>query len=326
MLYSKALIAGVAVWVCAFGMTAMPASASYPGANGRIAVVRPSSGFDEFAPGDIWTVRPDGTGAVQLTHTSDNSDPAWSPDGKLIAFASARASAGHDFDIWIMRADGSHKIRITHGSSDQQDPTWSPDGRWIAYSDDRGTSEDLPLAALFKIRARPQHGPPIRLTRPVAEGFDGMTDVDPDWSPQGGTIMFTRDYPCVPCDFGYGQVMRVPDTGAGGARRVPGDLSDDWMSTWAPNGTDYAWASSRDSTGEFRTGPWDIYIHDSAGTHRLILLPDNNAVHPAWSPDGRRIAYATMFGEAGVWTIRPDGTGNRRVIVNAGQPDWQPLP
>ena len=321
MVHLKALVAGVTLWLCMFGVSVAPAAAAYPGANGRIAVIRPGGGGG-FVIGDIWTVRPDGTGARRITHTGDNSDPVWSPDGTRIAFASYHAGAGND--IWIMRADGSRKIRITYGASAQQDPTWSPDGRWIAYSDDRGSTEDLPLAALFKIRARAQHGPPIRLTRPVAEGFDGMTDTDPDWSPQGGTIMFTRNFPCVPCDFGYSGVYRVPDTGAGGARELPTNLSDDWSSTWAPNGADYAWTTGRDRESQFG-GPWDIYVHDAAGTRQLILFPDNNAVNPAWSPNGGRIAYETTF-QGAVWTIRPDGTGNRRVIGDASQPDWQPLP
>lgn len=66
--------------------------------------------------------------------------PAWSPNGKLVAFA---RKVGHGAGIYVMTARGTHKRRLTTAPKTFSDawPTWSPDGRWIAYS--RGGDEHL---------------------------------------------------------------------------------------------------------------------------------------------------------------------------------------
>jgi Tol biopolymer transport system component len=297
------VLAGQFVW-------AGTADAAYPGRDGRIAFVR---------SGDVWTVRSDGAAPRRLTHTHDNYDPAWSPDGGLIAFASSRAGAGDD--LWVMRADGSDKRRITFGPSDQSSPTWSPDGRWIAYSDDRGTTDDLPLAALFKIRATARHGRPIRLTRPAPEWPTGLIDTEAAWSPLGGTILFTREFPCVPCDEGNSELWQVTAAG-GGEAPVLG--IDTWAGAWAPRGRAYAWTSDYDADAPFGT-PIDIYVHDADGTTRRLAPLPPDAEQPAWAPSGARIAYVKGSTWSSIWTIRRDGGGTRFVIGNATEPDWQPL-
>jgi Tol biopolymer transport system component len=115
-----------------------------------------------------------------------------------------------------------------------------------------------------------------------------MADTDPDWSPQGGTIMFTRTSALRLRLRAY----RVPDTGAGGAELLT-NLSDDWSSTWArtePTTPGRPAETKRASSG----GPWDIYVHYAVHT-AADPFPDNNAVNPAWSPNGARIAYETTF-------------------------------
>ena len=71
----------------------------------------------------------------------DDEQPAWSPDGKQLAFSSNRSQpdpdATRDSNIWVVAADnadkGAHLIQITTNPSTDTQPTWSPDGRWIAY-------------------------------------------------------------------------------------------------------------------------------------------------------------------------------------------------
>jgi dipeptidyl aminopeptidase/acylaminoacyl peptidase len=71
----------------------------------------------------------------------DDSEPAWSPDGKSLAFTSNRSlpdpDATHDTNIWAVAADntdkGGHLIQITTNPGADYSPAWSPDGKWIAY-------------------------------------------------------------------------------------------------------------------------------------------------------------------------------------------------
>jgi hypothetical protein len=73
-----------------------------------------------------------GADAHELTFEGDNQDPAWSPDGRQIAFLSNREGG---FDLWVMNADGSDQHQVTRtGAKRANSPVWSPDGRWIAFN------------------------------------------------------------------------------------------------------------------------------------------------------------------------------------------------
>src|ERR1700726_3002204 len=70
----------------------------------------------------------------------DDADPAWSPDGKQLAFTSNRSSdpdRNYNTDIWTVSADnadkGAHLSQITTNPGGDNAPVWSPDGKWIAY-------------------------------------------------------------------------------------------------------------------------------------------------------------------------------------------------
>ena len=91
--------------------------------------------------------------------------PAWSPDGKLVAFA-ARRGTGH-FEIYTIGVDGTGLRRVTYSTEDAFEPAWSPDGSTIAFS--RGGS--------------------IVTIDPNGEQQQVLTDADdndssPDWNPR----------------------------------------------------------------------------------------------------------------------------------------------
>ena len=88
----------------------------------------------------IWTIKPDGSGFKQLTFGhGDDREPSFSPDGKTIAFASDRAFKG-SYDIWTVDvATGALKQR-TSAADDEYEPAWSPDGTEIAFASGTGTT------------------------------------------------------------------------------------------------------------------------------------------------------------------------------------------
>ena len=75
---------------------------------------------------------PDGKALEQLTgEGSREDDPAWSPNGEQIAYAT---DVEGTFFIYVMNADGSEQRRLSSGTEVEHDPAWSPDGRFIAFA------------------------------------------------------------------------------------------------------------------------------------------------------------------------------------------------
>lgn len=94
-------------------------------------------GFWDGRYKQIFTLNIAGGTPQQLSHGDyDHIDPAWSPDGRTLAFAANR-SAEADFtnvtDVWILSSSGGEPRRLTKSVGPCATPSWSPDGRWIAY-------------------------------------------------------------------------------------------------------------------------------------------------------------------------------------------------
>jgi TolB protein len=167
--------AGVALVVLA----QEPARATFPGKNGKIAVVR---GIAD-GTAQIFTVSPSGANLRQLTFDKTlKESPAWSPDGRRIAFV---RWGPRGRDIYTMNADGSGEVAITSDKRDDYDPAWSPDSKRLVFSRDVG-KQPYSNRDLFTVRRDGTH--PVRLTR-TDEIEDG-----PAWSPDGIKMLF-RDVP-----------------------------------------------------------------------------------------------------------------------------------
>lgn len=108
----------------------------------RIAFVRsPLGGGDR----EIYSIQPDGSGLTDLSNdpSTDDVEPAWSPDGSQIVFSGPLHQSGSvGGDLWLMNADGSNRRALNHetnGYSDGAYPAFSPDGSTIAFTANNGS-------------------------------------------------------------------------------------------------------------------------------------------------------------------------------------------
>ena len=156
--------------------------------------------FDSLRTGsdgiDVYLMDADGTDVVQLTGVGNPSgarddydmDPAFSPDGTKIAFASDRGDPDDDegdtFDIWVMNANGSSPVRLTTGYHLDSKPMWTPDGSKIVFerlwSDADGND--------FDIMIMDANGANLTNLTSASAG----SDTTPAVSPDGTKIAFVR--------------------------------------------------------------------------------------------------------------------------------------
>lgn len=116
--------------------------------------------------------------------------PAWSPDGRRIAFAAAHG--GGEYDIHIVRRDGRHLRRLTRTASHVEDtqPAFTPDGAHIVFASNRLSFFNFEL-----YRMRASDGRRVKRLTHYGTGADGAPgdDIHPEVSPDGGRIAFVSD-------------------------------------------------------------------------------------------------------------------------------------
>ena len=124
----------------------------------------------------LWVVDLDNHQKTQILQVDGTycHQPAWSPDGKWIAFATDRDG---NVELYKVRWDGSELTRLTDSPKFDCRPRWSRDGRWILFTSNRSGNHDL-----FVMPA--DGGPPLQLT-----DHPSMDD-HADWSPDGQSISF----------------------------------------------------------------------------------------------------------------------------------------
>ena len=258
-----------------------------PYRNGLIAFARLGNGSA------LYVIRPDGTGERKIftpRHDDIPLSPAWSPDGKWIAFVPGAPRKG----VWMMRADGSRLHRITIGKGIPQDPTWSPNGKRIAFADRQSPRSDL-----HDIYVVGTTGSGLR--RVASSRFE---DSAPVWAPNGGEIVFNRGR----------NLWRMKTDGSGQrllARGV-GKVS------WSPGGSRLAFS---------RGDPWTMKRDGTDA--RLVAEVAGDQSDVAWSPDSRWLVTDSV-GRGDLMLVRTDGSQIHPLthasdLYNAW-PAWQRLP
>lgn len=261
----------------------------------RIAAVGSKSGNKE-----IYVMDMDGHNVGPVTRNGAiNLSPAWSPDGRSIAFTSYK-KANPDLYIKDLATGRTRTISSVKGVNTS--PDFSPDGTTIALARSvEGDSEIFLLDARTGAEIR-------RLTR------GGGIDVSPDFAPDGKRLAFASERS------GGSQVYTLP-VGGGEANRLTftGDFNIDPVIS--PDGTKVAYVGRSQ-------GGFDIYVSDIDGHNVVRLTQDmSDNEDPTWSPDSNYVVFSsTRTGRSELWISTADGRHQTK-ITNAGgwtQPAWAP--
>jgi Tol biopolymer transport system component len=220
-------------------------------------------------------------------HRKDNSylniGPAVSPDGQRVAFVTDRSGYS---DIYVASMlDGTVLDRPVRGERSDEFETlhilrpgssWSPDGTELCFVAKAGASDALHIVNVETGRVRAS----------LRFDLDGV--FTPSWSPDGSRIAF------VGTSRGASDLY-VTGIDVGGLERLTDDFFDERSPVWSPDGRHLAFASDRDAPlREDLRRSYDLYSIDVA-TREVSTLVATAADErsPAWSPDGRTLAYVS---------------------------------
>lgn len=259
---------------------------------------------------DIWTMRPDGSGAKKLTDDKvDDLFPEWSPNGERIAWA--RGAAPSAREIWVMNADGTGKRQVTFNAFDDLDPVWSPDSSQLAFRSIRDGNRDVYVVNVDGTGER-------RLTA------DPAYDFAPDWSPDGTRIAFTS------ARSGFFAIYSMSAVDGSDVRQLTPDSLNAGIARYSPDGAKVIFADERCDGCVVQSDLWVVNT-DASGLRRVTNTPENETPE-AWSLDGTRVLadVAKLNGvglhksDVAVVTVATGAVVNLTNTggSNEGHPDW----
>lgn len=252
----------------------------------------------------------DGSNLKRLTRDpAAEENPAWSPDGRSIVFSSTRTGKG---DIYLMDADGGNLRQITSHPAYEGAPRFSPDGRFVVFEGERDGRSEI-------FRAEVASGPLMQ----VEQLTDSVSrKLGPAYSPDGSMLAFMER-----------TLVRwrisVLDA-AGTIRAVSEDAWGACRPAFSPDGL-LAFVSTAESPKA------DLWFREMAGSRegrawRFPTRPDAHNYDPAFSPDGRTLAFSSSRerGASEQWDIFLVDRNGRNLVQltddegNDRFPDWRP--
>ena len=212
------------------------------------------------ARGDIFTVPIEKGGVRNLTHSSDANDraPAWSPDGKTIAFISDKSG---EEEIWTVAQDGSTPPEqiTTGGHAQRYGPTWSGDGKKIAFSDKDGRLYILTVATKQVVQ--------------IADAPNGLIQ-DYDWSPKGAYLAYSMD--------GHNGMSNVYIWSSEDNKtyRVTPSMFDANSVAWDPSGNYLYFISAREFAPQISNSEFNYATNRMGQIYALALRKDTKNPFP----------------------------------------------
>jgi dipeptidyl aminopeptidase/acylaminoacyl peptidase len=231
----------------------------------------------------IWMTPAVGGDAIALTAESvSSSHPRWSPDGRFLAFLSARNDG--KTQVWLLNRQGGEAQKLTDTPQDVNDFDWAPDGKRLVLVLRDATPDELE-AVKSKDKDKSDDGPK-----------DKKAKTQKPWVVD--RLQFKRD------TIGYLDRRRThlyvfEIAGKALTQVTSGDFDDD-EPEWSPDGTRIAFTSNRsqpDPDGTYNEDIWMVAADNKdKGAHPTQVTSNPGEDHQAaWSPDGKWIAYSSQL-------------------------------